>query len=77
MYPPNPKEQIKDIKKEMMTLKLWYTQDCCGIKEKKFSHIRGLSLNPKVYLNLKGSQDHSLIVILSPSGESLFGKRGL
>ena len=25
-----------------------------GMKE-KFSHIRGLSLNPKVYLNLKGS----------------------
>ena len=26
-----------------------------GIKEKKPSPIRGLSLNPKVYLNLKGS----------------------
>ena len=26
-----------------------------GMKEKKFSHIRGLSQNPKVYLNLKGS----------------------
>ena len=26
-----------------------------GIKKKKFSHIRVLSLNSKVYLNLKGS----------------------
>jgi len=26
-----------------------------GIKEKKFSHVNGLSLNLKVYLNLKGS----------------------
>ena len=26
-----------------------------GQKKKKFSHVRGLSLNLKVYLNLKGS----------------------
>ena len=26
-----------------------------GTKEKKFSHVRGLSLNLRVYLNLKGS----------------------
>ena len=26
-----------------------------GIKEKRFSHVRGLFVNPKVYLNLKGS----------------------
>ena len=26
-----------------------------GIKENKFSHIRGLSPNPKVCFNLKGS----------------------
>ena len=49
------KEQIKDVKMEGMTLKLWYTIRCFGIKENKFSHIRGLSLNLKVYLNLKGS----------------------
>ena len=52
---PNSKEQIKDVKMEGMTLKLWYTLRCFGIKENKFSHIGDLSLNPKVYLNLKGS----------------------
>ena len=26
-----------------------------GMKEKKFSHIRGLSLNPEVYVRLKSS----------------------
>ena len=26
-----------------------------GIKEKKFSYVRGLFLNPRVYLYLKGS----------------------
>ena len=51
---PNFKEQIKDIKMEGMALKLWHTLRCYGIKEKKFSYIRGLSLNPKVYLNLNG-----------------------
>ena len=59
---------------EGMALKLWYTLRCYGIKEKKFSHISGLSLNPKVYFNLKGSQDHSLIAIIGPSGKSPFEK---
>ena len=74
MCSPNPKEQMKDIKMEWMTLKLWHTLRCYGIKEKKFSHIRGLSLNPKVYLNLKSSYDYSLIVIIGPSGKSPFEK---
>ena len=39
---------------EGMTLKLRYTLIFYGIKEKKFSHIKGLSLNLKVYFNLKG-----------------------
>ena len=43
------------LKVEGMALKLLYALRCYGIKEKKFSHIRGLSLNPKVYFNLKGS----------------------
>ena len=45
-----------------------------GIKEKKFSHISSLSLNPKVYFNLKGSQDHSLIATISPKSKSPFEK---
>ena len=53
-----------------MALKLWYTLRYYGIKEKKFSYIRGLSLNPNAYLNLKDLKDHSLIVIICPSGES-------
>ena len=57
-----------------MTLKLWYTLRFCGTKENKFSHIRGLSLNPRVYLNLKGSLDQSLIVIVGPNGKSPFEK---
>ena len=60
------------MKMEGITLKLWYTVRCYGIKEKKFSHIRGLSLNPKVYLNLKGSYNHCLITIIGPSGKSPF-----
>ena len=43
------------LKVEGMVLKLWYTLRCYEIKEKKFSHIRSLSLNLKVYFNLKGS----------------------
>ena len=74
MCSPNSKGQIKDIKNEGMALKLWYILRYYGIKEKKFSHIRGLSLNPKVYLNLKGSQDHNLIAIIGPSGKSPFEK---
>ena len=54
MCSPNSKGQIKGIKMEGMALKLWYTLRCCGTKENKFSHIKGLSLNPKAYLNLKG-----------------------
>ena len=50
MLSTNSKEQIKDVKMEGMALKLWYTLRCFGIKEKKFSHIRGLSLNQKVIL---------------------------
>ena len=53
---PNSKGQIKikDVKlkddpKVMAHPKMF------GMKEKKFSYIRGLSQNPKVYLNLKGS----------------------
>ena len=46
------KSKIKDVKlkgdpKVMAYLKIF------GMKEKKFSHIRGLSQSPKVYLNLK------------------------
>ena len=52
---PNSKKQIKDVKMEGMALKLWYTLRYFGITEEKFSPIRGLYLNPKVYLNLKGS----------------------
>ena len=59
---------------EGMALKLWYTLRCYRIQEKKFLHIRDLSLNPKVYFNLKGSQDHSLITIISLSGKSPFEK---
>ena len=59
---------------EGMTLKLRYILRYYGIKEKKFSYIRGLSLNPKIYLNLKGSLDHSLIAIISLSGKSPFEK---
>ena len=55
MCSPNSKGQIKDVKMEGMALKLCYTLRYYEIKEKKFSHIRGLSLNPKAYLNLKGS----------------------
>ena len=55
MCSPNSKEQIKDVKMEGMALKLWYTLRCFGIKEKKSLHIRGFSLNPKVYFNLNGS----------------------
>ena len=40
---------------EEIAVKLWYTLRCYGIKEKKFSHIRDLSLNLKVYFNLKDS----------------------
>ena len=54
MCSPNSKGQIKDIKNEGMALKLWYILRYYGIKEKKLLHIRGLSLNPKAYLNLKG-----------------------
>ena len=60
---------------EGMAIKLWHTLRCYGIKDKKFSFIRGLSLNPKVYLNLKGSWDHNLIAIIGPSGKSLFEKK--
>ena len=59
---------------EGMALKLCYTLKCVGIKEKKYSHVRGLSLNPKVYLNSKGSWDHSLIAIIGSSGKSPFEK---
>lgn len=38
--------------------------------EKKFSYVRDISFNPKEYLNLKDSQDHSLIAIIGPSGKS-------
>ena len=40
----------------------------------KFSHISGLSLNPKVYFNLKGSKGHSLIAILGLIGKIPFEK---
>ena len=70
----NYKEQIRDTKVEEMALKLWHTLKYYEIKEKKFSRIRGLSLNPTVYLNLKGSYDHSLIAIISPSGKNPFEK---
>ena len=43
----NSKGQIENIKMEGMALKLWYILRCCGTKEKKFSHIRGLSLKSK------------------------------
>ena len=55
MCSPNSKGQIKGKKMDEMALKLWYTLTCCETKEKKFLHIRGLFLNPKVYLNLKDS----------------------
>ena len=74
MCSPNPKEQIKYLKMEGMALKLWHTLKFYGIKEKKLSCIRGLSLNPNVYLNLKGSQDHSLFAIIGPNGKSPFEK---
>ena len=66
---------MKYIKMEGMALKLWYTLKCYGINENKFSHIGGLSLNLKVYLNLKGSEDYSLFAIIGPSKALL--KRGL
>ena len=55
MCSSNIKEQIKDIKIEGMTLMLLYTLRYYRIKENKFSHIRGLPLNLKVYLSLKDS----------------------
>ena len=45
-----------------------------GTKENKFSHIKGLSQNPKVYLNLKGSKDHSLIATISTNQKALLKK---
>ena len=48
-----------------------------GTKEKKLLHIRGLPLNSKVYINLKGSLDHSLIAIISPNQKALLKKRAL
>ena len=47
-----------------MTQNLWHTLRYWD-KEKKHLHVRDLSQNLKVYLNLKGSQDHSLVVIIS------------
>ena len=77
MCSPYSMEQIKYVKMEGMALKLWYNLRCFEIQEKKFSHIRGFSLNPKVYPNLKGSYNHSLIAIVGPSGKSPFEKEDL
>ena len=57
-----------------MALKLWHTLRYYGIKEKRFSRMGGLSLNPKVYFNLKGSKGHSLIAILGLIGKIPFEK---
>ena len=54
MCSPNSKGQIKDEKMEGMALKLWYTLRYYGMKEKEFSQIGGLSLNPRVYPSFKG-----------------------
>ena len=55
MYSPNSKGQIKDVKSGRDGLEVMVYPKCYEIKEKKFSHIRSLSLNLKVYFNLKGS----------------------
>ena len=36
-----------------------------GQKKKEFSHMKDLSQSPKLCLNLKGSEDHSLVSIIS------------
>lgn len=45
----------KRCKKEKDDPKVMAYPKKIGIKEMKFSHVRGFSLNPKVYLNLKSS----------------------
>ena len=51
----NSKGQIKDVKIWKDGLKVMACPKTLGRKEKWFSHIRGLSQSPKVYLNLEGS----------------------